>query len=41
MTEQTEKVQAEQSITVTFEIGCITGSIEFDIEPPLTSKVLD
>jgi hypothetical protein len=41
VTEQSDKVQTEQSITVTFEIGCITGSIAFDIVPPLTGEVLD
>jgi hypothetical protein len=40
MNEKNEQ-QIEQSITVTFEIGCITGSIDFTIQPPLTGKTLD
>lgn len=37
MNEESEK----QSISVTFEIGCITGSVDFTIDPPLNGKTLD
>lgn len=39
MNEQVEK--QSQSITVTFEIGCITGSIDFTVTPPLNGKTVD
>jgi hypothetical protein len=36
-----DQPKEKQSITVNFEIGCITGSIDFTIEPPLNGTKLD